>query len=103
MSGEKLYIWRCPRCGMNMSASWGVEEEGYGNDHGHYHSDEPRRARSAYFVHAEKVEVVPVEAPNVLSVEEADAVLDYIEGSGREEIQRLFRRLQDWAQEQADA
>lgn len=42
---------------------------------------------------------VDAEAPNVLTPDEAQDIARYLEGSGREEIQKLWLRLKDYGKE----
>jgi hypothetical protein len=85
-----LEVWVCPDCGENV----GRGRSDYEGVPGHIHEGR------FDFRAAEKVEVVPVSSPQVLSVEEAREVKEALVEVGW--CPDLWRRLSDWVEKEGD-
>jgi hypothetical protein len=85
MGDKKLSVWRCEKCGGQMLPTLA--------SHLHIHD--------GAYVPAEEVEVIPVDSPNVLTVEEAKAIGELLAGTPSTRIEQLAlrtcSRLSKWA------
>jgi hypothetical protein len=96
---KRWKLWICPECGEQVS-------EGCNKPvlpgRGHYHDNPKNRFHRRIFHPAEVVEVIPADAPCVLSEEEASRCAALLKHQGGTLDRPLAKRLADFAKEGSD-